>query len=72
MESAVGRVYRWSLSHGKGGKYCVLLVVSDDGPRAMRCLVIDGNHAIGYGDVFPGQSIKVYGWYYLNQMKRIA
>jgi hypothetical protein len=72
MESAVGQVYRWSLSHGKGGKHCTLLVVSEDGPSGpMRCLVIDGNHALGYGDVSSGQSIKIYGWYYLNQMKRL-
>lgn len=73
MGSAVGQVYRWSLSHGKGGKFCVLLVIDDDSPKGpTRCLVIDGNHALGYGDVFPGQSIKVYGWYYLNQMKRLV
>lgn len=71
MESAVGQVYRWSLSHGKGGKHCLLLVIADDGHRGMQCVVIDGNHALGYGDVIPGQSIKIYGWYYLNQMKRL-
>jgi len=71
MESAVGQVYRWSLSHGKGGKHCVLLVVRDDGRQGIQCLVVDGDHVLGHGDVIPGQSINFYNWYYLNQMKRL-
>ena len=71
--STIGQIYRWSLSHGKGDKHCTLLIINDDGRfNNIQCLVIDGNHVLGYGDVFPGQSVKIYnGWYYFNQMKRL-
>jgi hypothetical protein len=75
MDPVVGRVYRWSASHGKGGKHCVLMIVGEDdrfGSRpVLKCLVIDGNHVPGYGEVFPG-CVKILGWRYLNEMKRVV
>jgi hypothetical protein len=71
MDPAVGQVYRWSASHGKGGKHCVLMIVGGYAKPGFKCLVIDGNHVPGYGEVFPG-CVKILGWRYLNEMKRVV
>lgn len=66
----VGRVFRWSASHGKEDKFCVVLVVAHDSGSNWRCLVLDGNHVPAYGAAWPSRTV-IWSEYYINQMKRI-